>query len=90
MFDLTIAPYFPFRRIKIINQSVDIDASKASIEILPHKLFKRLAAAGDSAGRGGSIRTGDGLVRPANLIIPPFMRPFFTGAVPIKRMRSRG
>lgn len=40
MSDLTIAPYFPFRRIKIINQSVDIDASKASIEILPHKLFK--------------------------------------------------
>jgi transposase len=40
MSDLTIAPYFPFRRIKIVNQSVDFDAAKASIEILPHKRFK--------------------------------------------------
>ena len=40
MSELTIAPYFPFRRIKIINQSVDIDATEASIEILPHKRFK--------------------------------------------------
>ncbi|MCK4985439.1 MAG: transposase [Desulfobacterales bacterium] len=40
MSDLTIAPYFPFRRIKIINQSVDPDATMASIEILPHKRFK--------------------------------------------------
>ena len=29
MSDLTIASYFPFRRIKIINQSVDPDALKA-------------------------------------------------------------
>lgn len=40
MSELTIASYFPFRRIKIINQSVDCDAAKASIEILPHKGFK--------------------------------------------------
>ena len=40
MSDLTIASYFPFRRIKIINQCVDSDAAKASIEILPHKRFK--------------------------------------------------
>jgi transposase len=40
MSELTIAPYFPFRRIKIIDQSVDIDATKASIEILPHRRFK--------------------------------------------------
>ena len=40
MSELTIAPYFPFRRIKIINQSVELDATKASIEILPHKRFK--------------------------------------------------
>lgn len=40
MSELTIASYFPFRRIKIINQCVDSDATKASIEILPHKGFK--------------------------------------------------
>ncbi len=40
MSELTIAPYFPFRRIKIINQSVDTNAAKALIEILPHKRFK--------------------------------------------------
>ncbi len=40
MSELTIASYFPFRRIKIINQSVDPDALKASIEIMPHRGFK--------------------------------------------------
>ena len=40
MSELTIAPYFAFRRIKIINQSVNDDATKASIEILPHRRFK--------------------------------------------------
>jgi hypothetical protein len=60
MSDLTIAPYFPFRRIKIINQSVDIDASKASIEILPHKLFKPVGCRTPGTGRF----TGDGLLRP--------------------------
>jgi transposase len=40
MSELTIAPYFPFRRIKIINQSVDPGATKASIELLPHMRFK--------------------------------------------------
>lgn len=40
MSELTIAPYFPFRRIKIINQSVDFNATEASIELMPHKRFK--------------------------------------------------
>jgi len=40
MSELTIAPYFPFRRIKIINQSVDMDATEALIELLPHRGFK--------------------------------------------------
>ena len=40
MSELTIASYFPFRRIKIINQSVDPDVLKASIEIMPHRRFK--------------------------------------------------
>ncbi|MEE4606197.1 MAG: helix-turn-helix domain-containing protein [Desulfobacteraceae bacterium] len=40
MSDLPIAPYFPFRRIKIVDQCVDSDAAKASIEIVPNKRFK--------------------------------------------------
>ena len=40
MSDLSIAPYFPFRRIKIVHQCVDPQAAKASIEIVPHKRFK--------------------------------------------------
>ncbi len=40
MSDLSIAPYFPFRRIKIIDQYVDPEAAKASIEIVPNKRFK--------------------------------------------------
>jgi transposase len=40
MSELTIAPYFPFRRIKIPNQSIDSDAAKASIKMLPHMRFK--------------------------------------------------
>jgi len=40
MSELTIAPYFPFRRIKIISQSVDQSAAMASIEILPHMRYK--------------------------------------------------
>ena len=37
MSDLTIASYFPFRRIKIVNQMVDPDATEAWIELQPHK-----------------------------------------------------
>jgi hypothetical protein len=37
MSDITIAPYYPFRLIKIVNQSVDADATTASIEIEPKK-----------------------------------------------------
>jgi transposase len=40
MSEITIAPYFPFRRIKIVRQSVDSDAAKASIEIMPNRRFK--------------------------------------------------
>jgi len=40
MSDLTIASYFPFRRIKIINQMVDPEATEAWIELQPHKGFK--------------------------------------------------
>ena len=40
MSDITIAPYFPFRRIKIVNQRVDCEATKATIEIQPHKRFR--------------------------------------------------
>ena len=36
----TIAPYFPFRRIKIVNQEVSDDASKARIQIQPNKRFQ--------------------------------------------------
>jgi hypothetical protein len=38
----TIAPYFPFRRIKIINQSVLVDASEARIQVKPGKRFQPL------------------------------------------------
>jgi transposase len=40
MSDMTIAPYFPFRRIKIINQSVDYNATVASVDIEPQRRFK--------------------------------------------------
>ncbi len=36
---LSIAPYFPFRRIKIINQIVSTDTCKAQIHIEPDKRF---------------------------------------------------
>jgi len=35
MSELSIAPYFPFRRIKIVKQVVDKTASKAFINIVP-------------------------------------------------------
>lgn len=40
MSELTISPYFPFRRIKIVGQNVDSNASTASIEIVPDRRFK--------------------------------------------------
>ncbi len=40
MSHLSIAPYFPFRRIKIVHQCVDPYAAKASIEIMLNKRFK--------------------------------------------------
>jgi len=39
MSELSIAPYFPFRRIKIVKQGVDETASKAFITIVPDKRF---------------------------------------------------
>ena len=38
----TIAPYFPFRRIKIVNQSVLADVSQAHIHVKPDKRFQPL------------------------------------------------
>ncbi len=37
MSGLSIAPYFPFRRIKIIQQHVSADVSTAQIVSKPHK-----------------------------------------------------
>ena len=39
MSELSIAPYFPFRRIKIVKQVVDKTASKAFINVVPDKRF---------------------------------------------------
>ncbi len=39
MSELSISPYFPFRRIKIIKQVVDKTASKAVIDAVPDKRF---------------------------------------------------
>jgi transposase len=39
MSELSISPYFPFRRIKVIKQVVDETASKAFITIVPDKRF---------------------------------------------------
>jgi transposase len=40
MSGVSIAPYFPFRRIKIVNQSVLADASEARIQVKPDKRFQ--------------------------------------------------
>ena len=40
MSELSIASYFPFRRIKIVKQVVDKTASKAFINIVPDKHFQ--------------------------------------------------
>jgi len=40
MSELSIAPYFPFRRIKITKQIVDESANKAIIKAVPDKRFK--------------------------------------------------
>jgi transposase len=40
MSGVSITPYFPFRRIKIINQSVLVDASEARIQVKPDKRFQ--------------------------------------------------
>ncbi|MBC8432752.1 MAG: hypothetical protein H8D96_12640 [Desulfobacterales bacterium] len=36
----TIAPYFPFRRIKIVNQTVTPEATAAQIHVQPDKRFQ--------------------------------------------------
>jgi len=40
MSNITITPYFPFRRIKIVDQSVFSDANETRINIIPNKRFK--------------------------------------------------
>ena len=40
MSELTIAPYFPFRRIKITKQIIEESANKAIINVIPDKRFK--------------------------------------------------
>ncbi len=40
MSELSIAPYFPFRRIKIIKQIVEESANKAIIKVVPDQRFK--------------------------------------------------
>ena len=42
MSGVTIAPYFPFRRIKIVNQRVLADARQAHIQVKPDKRFQPL------------------------------------------------
>ena len=39
MSELSIAPYFPFRRIKITNQKIDADANHATIAVEPQRRF---------------------------------------------------
>ena len=39
MSELSIAPYFPFRRIKIIKQAVNQTADRAHIDVAPDKRF---------------------------------------------------
>jgi transposase len=40
MSELSITPYFPFRRINIVKQTVALDTSKATIQIVPDRRFK--------------------------------------------------
>ena len=37
---LSIAPYFPFRRIKIVDQTVTPEATRAHIHVEPDKRFQ--------------------------------------------------
>ena len=40
MSGISISPYFPFRRIKIIKQAVDPAATKAVIDVVPDQRFQ--------------------------------------------------
>jgi transposase len=40
MSELSISPYFPFRRIRIVKQAVNKTASKAVIDAVPDKRFQ--------------------------------------------------
>ena len=42
MSGLSIAPYFPFRRIKIVHQEVSADVSEANISVEPDRRFQPL------------------------------------------------
>jgi hypothetical protein len=39
MSGVSISPYFPFRRIKIVKQVVDPNATKAVIDVVPDQRF---------------------------------------------------
>ncbi|MDY6853268.1 MAG: transposase [Thermodesulfobacteriota bacterium] len=41
---LSIAPFFPFRRIKIVRQKIDPEAANSYIHVLPDKRFKPICS----------------------------------------------
>ena len=42
MSSLSIAPYFPFRRMRIIDQVVCYEGSETHIDVIPDKRFRRV------------------------------------------------
>ena len=57
----TIAPYFPFRRIKIVDQIVSEDPCKAQIRIQPDKRFQPIChCCGQRAIRGAQLDRAQG------------------------------
>jgi len=52
MSGLTIAPYFPFRRIKILGQMVALKANEARIRVAPDKRFVPVCHLGENRGSG--------------------------------------
>jgi len=70
MSEPTIAPYFPFRRIKIVDQLVSEDASKAQIQIQPDKRFQPICHCCGQAASGVHSWT-ERKVRDLNLAATP-------------------
>ena len=57
----TIAPYFPFRRIKIVDQTVSEDACEAQIRIQPDKRFQPIChCCGHRGLRGAQLDRAQG------------------------------